>query len=232
MTQQLNRRVKPMDERSKFDIARSNEVARKAFERNLRENPAPAPAKVNEAPRSRGGVLMTPDVVAARDNYIAAKLEAKDAAGRTARFTGIAADEATVAALFESWTRSHPALLVTRHNLISFGNAVTTYVYGCGQISIPILDDIFQYLLKEGYLETSRGSRARGAGGIMVSDGVRMYPALVTTEDKQEAAVQAVEQAAGNRAAEDKANRELSLSELAKLARASYKPNPRNIRVL
>jgi hypothetical protein len=232
MTMRLNDKPKAFDERNKFDVANSNRASFKEFKQNLVNNPEPAPVSPLDGPRSKGGILETADVTEARLAMVAAKLDAQESAGRTARFNGIGQDEATVAALLDSWTRSTPSFLVTRHNMLSLGNAVTTYVGRAGLISIPILNDIFQHLIKENYLERSRGSRVRGQNGIMVSGTVRMYPEFKSPEDKQAEATQVALAGVGNRAAEDKANRELSMSELAAKARASYKPNPRGIRVI
>jgi hypothetical protein len=224
-------RDKPTDERNKFDIRNDNEASRKAFEKNLREHPEPPPINPLDGPRSKGGILETPTVTEARLAMVAEKLEIKATNVRTARIGEI--DEATITALVESWVRSTPAFLVTRHNQISFARAIETYIYRSGyMVTIPILNDIFATLQSQNYLERSRGSRVRGANGIMVSGETRMYPALVTTEAKQEAAVQSARSGVADRVAEDKANRQLSDAELAARARAGYKPNSNNIRVI
>lgn|ERR1700693_1680509 len=232
MTMQLNTRQKPMDERNRFDIANINRASFKNFKKQLEENPEPEPVNPLEGPRSKGGILESPDVTRARQNMVAAKLEAQETKARGARFNGISQDADTVQALLAQWVRQTPAFIVTTHNTLSLGNAVTQYIYSAGIISIAALDDIFQHLANNNYLERSGHVRVRGQSGVMASGPVRMFPVFKTPEEKQAEAVQAGQDVVGDRAAEDAANRKLSLSELAARARAGYSRNPKNIRVI
>lgn len=232
MSMQLNQRVKPMDERNAFDIKNSNRASLKAFTKNLAENPEPAPVNPLEGPRSKGGILETADVTRAREAMVAAKLEAQETKAKDLRFNGISQDAATVAAILNQWKMKTPEFVNTPHNALSLVHAIDQYIYNAGIISIAALDDIFQHLANNNYLERSGHVRVRGQGGVMASGPVKLFPVFQTPEEKQDAKMNEAATVVTDRAAEDAANRELSLSELAAKARAGYKKNPRDIRVI
>jgi len=230
MTMQLNQRVKPYDERSKFDIHNSNETRKKAFVKNLRENPEPVPVRVSDGPRTLRGTLETPDVTLARQNMLAAKEEAKENKARDMRFNAVSQDPATIGALLLQWIQTTPGFIPTEHNKNALVRATDEYIYKAGIISIDALNQIFQHLLDHNFLERSGHMRTRGAGGVMVGP-VKTYPVFKTPAEKQ-AEVNGAATVVTDRAAEDRANRKLSTSELAAKSRALNKPNLQNIRVI
>jgi hypothetical protein len=222
---------KSPDFRNKFDVARSNEANRKAFEKNLREHPEPEPVRAIDGPRSRGGILETEDVTNARIAMVADKLSRQETAAKDSRFNSISQDPATIGALILQWIQQTPGFIPTEHNKQALVRATDEYIYKAGIISIDALNQIFAHLCEHGFLERSGHQRVRGAGGVMTG-AVKTYPIFKTPAEQEQEKLAGAPQIVADRASEDAENRKLSLSELAAKARANYSKNPKNIRVL
>jgi hypothetical protein len=231
MTMELNRRVKLLDERSKFEIANSNRASFKDFKKQLAENPEPIPVNPQDGPRSKGGILETPDVTLARQNMVAAKQEAQETKARDMRFNAVSQDPATIGALMLAWIQQTPGFIPTEHNKQALIRATDEYIYKAGIISIDALNQIFAHLVEYNFLERSGHQRVRGQGGVMTG-AVKTYPIFRTPEEKQAEVVNDACDVVTDRAAEDAENRKLSLSELAARARAGYKKNTHDVRVI
>jgi len=229
-----NIKQKRSDERNAFDIANSNRASFKAFKKQLADAP---PEEAPAQQPMRNGRPEHPTITLARLNMEAAKQTARADAAHSTRFQAVAQDTETVGALVNQWISQTPAFVSTLHNKTSLTNAVSERLLKGHALSIAALNGIFEMLVEGNYLERSGHARVRGESGIMVGRPT-IYPVYETAQEQQQEI--AVRKRAEHTQPVVGDNRELSLSELRKLsdeelaarARAGYKPNPNNIRVL
>jgi hypothetical protein len=128
--------------------------------------PEPVKQVKNAPPRSAGGAVLTPELVAMRDAARQSHKDARTEKSRTEQMIAIAQDTATVQAIFSSWMAQTPAFVQTEHNLNNMANALQRMVAAGKPISIPVLNDIFNYLYENNFLE--KATRVRGQAAARV----------------------------------------------------------------
>jgi hypothetical protein len=176
----------------------------------------PEPVKqVKKAPqRTAGGAVMSEELVAMRD---AARQSHKDARGektRTEQMIAIAQDTATVQAICLSWMQQTPAFIQTEHNLSNMANALQRMVAAGKPISISVLNDTFNYLYENNFME--KATRVRGQAAARV-----IAPLPEETEEVYRG--RTVQRFAPPTAEEKKALKALPMHELALQVRKGYR---------
>jgi hypothetical protein len=213
-------------ERNAFDIKNSNRASLKAFTKQLADAP---PEEAPAAPSMRNGKVEHPSVTLARQNMLAAKQVAQGEAAHNSRFQSLAQDTETVGALVKHWISATPGFVATPFNKESLTNAVNEWMLKGHALSIAALNQIFDVLVEGNYFERSGHARVRGESGIMVGRPT-IYPVYETLAEQQQEAIQSVQPVSEEYTpAQLKA---MPLEEHAKLARAGYRRNPNNTRVI
>jgi hypothetical protein len=225
MTMRLTDRPKRADERNAFEIANSNRASFKDFKKNLLPEEAPT------QPPMRNGRPEHPSITLARRNMDVAKQTAQADAAHSTRFQSVAQDTETVGALMLQWMRQTSGFVPTEHNKLSLTNAVNEWLLKGHALSIAALNDIFNVLVEGNYLQRSGHARVRGEGGIMTGRAT-IYPVYETASERQQESLQSAPTVVGDRELSLSELRKMSDQELAARARAGYKPNPNNIRVI
>jgi hypothetical protein len=118
-------------------------------------NPAPV-----AAPKAASGTVLTPELVAARDRYLAEKGQAKQAKAHAARAESVLNMKDAIAAVFKAWVESRIAagqFVATTWNLAQLSNCLDQLCLGEGwQLSYENLDKMNAHLRANGFYESGR----------------------------------------------------------------------------
>lgn len=223
--------AKRFDEKNRFDQHNDNLRDQKQYVTEQAAAPKVEPA----APRMRNGKVEHPSVTLARQNMEAAKRNAQAETAHHSRFQAVAQDTETVGALVSQWISQTPGFVATPFNKESLSNAVNEWVLKGHAVSIAALNDIFDELVEGNYLNMSGHLKVRGQG--IMTGRPTIYPVYETAqEQRQEIAVRKraenTQTVSGDRELSLSELRKLSDSELAARARAGYKPDRQNRRVI
>lgn len=166
-------------------------------------------------PRSAGGAVLTPELVAMRDAAKASRENVRAEQARMQQAVAVAQDPDTVRAILSSWLQNTPSFFQSEFNLTNVENALQHMVLAGRAISIGLLNEVHAYLSENNYLE--KAVRVRG------QSAARVFQAPPEPEPDSVYRGRQVQIYSAPTAEERKALKAVPLRDLARQVRAGYR---------